>query len=110
MDLKNMMADVKNKMDSFKDDLAHIRVTGQSGAGMVKATITGDHYLESLEIDDSVLKNDKAVVIELIKAAINGAVSDVEAETKQKMMTMSKGIELPEWLKNAAGDNGDKSE
>ena len=49
--------------------MANLTVTGESGAGLVKITMTCKHEVRSLEIDESLIGDDKEMLEDLIVAA-----------------------------------------
>ncbi|MCB1827688.1 MAG: YbaB/EbfC family nucleoid-associated protein, partial [Coxiellaceae bacterium] len=69
---------VQEMMEKAQEELAKIEVTGESGAGAVKVTVTAQHYAKRIDIDPEILKESKEVLEELIAAAINDATQKVE--------------------------------
>ena len=88
--IKNAM-NVKNNMDKVKEELKNKIVTGESGAGMVKVTITGNFEVKKIEADDSIT-NDKVLMLELIKAATNDALRKIEKEISSSMLNSYQDI------------------
>jgi hypothetical protein len=86
---------VQEKMRQLEDELARAEITGESGAGMVKVTLTGKHQAHRVQIDPAALKEDKEFLEDLIAAAINDAVQKVEALNKEKMSQATGGLGLP---------------
>lgn len=70
----------------MRDELQHLSITGEAGAGAVKVCMNGRHVISSLDIDDDLLQEDKQVLIDLIIAAMNDANGKVENAMKEKMM------------------------
>jgi DNA-binding YbaB/EbfC family protein len=83
----------------MQEELATIEVEGQSGAGMVKVTMTCRHDVKRVVIDESLLKDDKDMLEDLIAAAMNDAVRRAEATTQEKMGGMTAGMGLPPGMK-----------
>lgn len=77
---------IQEMMQSAQDELAKVRVTGESGAGLVKVTMTAQHEIVDIELSDDVLKESKEVIQDLIKAAANNANEKVTKITQEKMM------------------------
>jgi DNA-binding YbaB/EbfC family protein len=70
-----------------------VRALGESGAGMVKATVNGKKQLVSLDIDPSLLKDDdKVIVQDLIVAAVNKASEEAEILAKEEMRKSTEGL------------------
>lgn len=102
-DMTKMMKaaqDMQEKMTSLQDDLASITVTGESGAGLVKATATAKGELTALDIDPSIFNADeKEVVEDLILAAIKDAQSRAQAKSAEEMQKLTEGLGLPAGMK-----------
>ena len=73
-------------MQKAQEEMASLTVTGESGAGMVRITMTCKHELKSLEIDDSLIGDDKEMLEDLIIAAFNDAVRRVEKTVQEKFL------------------------
>ncbi|MDO6445732.1 YbaB/EbfC family nucleoid-associated protein [Colwellia sp. 1_MG-2023] len=87
------------KMAKAQEELANMEVIGESGAGMVKVTMTGSHSVRRVEIDDSLMEDDKEMVEDLVAAAFNDAVRRVEEQNKEKMGALTGGMQLPPGMK-----------
>ena len=66
---------------------------------MVKVTMTGRHDVRRVDIDPSVLSEDKALLEDLLAAAVNDAVRRVEAQQKEKMSELTGGLQMPPGFK-----------
>jgi DNA-binding YbaB/EbfC family protein len=86
-------------MQKAQEELASMEVTGQSGGGLVKITMTGKHEVRRVVIDDSLLADDKDMLEDLVAAAINDAVHKVEATTQERMAGLASGMNLPPGMK-----------
>jgi len=75
-----------------------MEVTGQSGGGMISVVMTGRHDLRHVNIDDSVM-DDKEMLEDLIAAAVNDAVRQIEQKSKGTMSDMKDGLNLPPGFK-----------
>jgi DNA-binding YbaB/EbfC family protein len=80
-------------------EIANMEITGESGGGMVKVTLTGKHEAKRVSIDPSLLGDDKDMLEDLVAAAINDAVHKVEAATQSKMSGLMSGMQLPPGMK-----------
>ncbi|XPF95359.1 YbaB/EbfC family nucleoid-associated protein [Colwellia sp. RE-S-Sl-9] len=87
------------KMAKAQEELAQMEVTGESGAGMVKVTMTGSHNIRRVEIDGSLMADDKEMLEDLIAASFNDAVRRVEEQNKEKMGALTGGMQLPPGMK-----------
>lgn len=89
---------MQDNMKKMQDSLGGIEVEGQSGAGMVKVTMTCKYDVRRVNIDPSVL-DDKEMLEDLIAAAVNDAVRRVETTTQEKMAGFTAGLNLPPGFK-----------
>lgn len=94
MNIQEMMKQAKvmqDKMQQMQDKLGDVMVEGTSGGGIVVATITCKGEARRIKIDDSLMDlNEKEVLEDLIKAALNDAKSKADqklADETQKMMS-----------------------
>ncbi len=85
--------DVQSKIKTAKDNLVHLTTTGESGAGMVKATVNGNRQLIKLEIDPSlVTPEDREMLQDLTLAAVNTAMKDIELKIAAEMKKATEGM------------------
>lgn len=100
--LGNLMKQAQKMQDDLKkaqDEIARMEVTGQAAGGLVTVVMTGRHDLKRVAIDDSVMKEDKEILEDLLAAAVNDAVHKVEQETQSRMSGMAAGLNLPPGFK-----------
>ena len=86
-------------MQKAQEEIAKMEITGESGGGLVKITMTGKHEARRVEIDDSLVGDDKDMLEDLVAAAINDAAHKVEATTQERMSGMTDGLNLPPGMK-----------
>jgi len=86
-------------MQKAQEEMASLTVTGEAGAGLVRITMTCKHELKHLEIDDSLIGDDKEMLEDLIIAAFNDAVRRVEKTVQEKFSGMTAGLGLPPGMK-----------
>ena len=89
---------MQENMKKAQEQLALVEVEGQSGAGMVKVTMTCSHDVRRVAIDASVM-DDKEMLEDLVAAAVNDAVRRVEEQNKAKMGELTGGMQLPPGFK-----------
>ncbi len=89
---------MQENMKNAQEQLAQVEVEGQSGAGMVKVTMTCSHDVRRVVIDPSVM-DDKEMLEDLIAAAFNAAVRRAEEVSKEKMAGFTSGLNLPPGFK-----------
>ena len=100
--LAGLMKQAQQMQDNLKkaqDELATIEVTGESGAGLVKVTMTCKHDVKRVQIDPSLLADDKDMLEDLIVAALNDAMKQAAAITQQRMGGFTAGLNLPPGMK-----------
>ena len=100
--LAGLMKQAQQMQDNLKkaqEELARTEVEGQAGAGLVKVVMTCRHDVKRVVIDESLLKDDKDMLEDLIAAAMNDAVRRAEATTQEKMGGMTAGMGLPPGMK-----------
>jgi DNA-binding protein, YbaB/EbfC family len=90
---------MQERMQKMQEEVAKMEVTGESGAGMVKITITGSHNVRRVSIDPSLMADDQEMLEDLIAAAFNDAVRRAEEQNKAKMADVTGGMQLPPGFK-----------
>ena len=90
---------MQETMQKAQAELADMEVTGQAGGGMVSVIMTGRHDVKRVTVDDSLLKEDKEMLEDLLAAAVNDAVRKVESTTQEKMSGLTAGMGLPSGFK-----------
>lgn len=96
---QKMQEQMQKQMKKAQDELAQTEVTGESGAGLVKITMTGKHDVKRVVISPELMQEEKDILEDLIAAAVNDAVRKVEAVTQEKMAGASAGMGLPAGFK-----------
>ena len=90
---------MQDNMKKMQEELATVEVEGQSGAGLVKVTMTCKHDVKRVSIDPSLLADDKDMLEDLVAAAMNDAVHKAEATMQEKMSGLTAGMGLPPGMK-----------
>lgn len=94
-ELMKKAQEMQKKMQEIQKQIAEMEVTGQSGGGLVKIVMTGQHYAKRVTLDPSLMKEEKSILEDLIAAAINDAADKIEKGTREKMSSLT-GIKLPD--------------
>ncbi|HXS51202.1 MAG TPA: YbaB/EbfC family nucleoid-associated protein [Usitatibacter sp.] len=89
---------MQENMKRVQEELASIEIEGQSGAGLVKVTMTCKHVVKRVAIDPSLLGEDKEMLEDLVSAAVNDAVAKADATAQAKMAGFTAGLGLPPGL------------
>ncbi|MBW8190197.1 YbaB/EbfC family nucleoid-associated protein [Neiella marina] len=90
---------MQERMQQAQDEIAKMEVTGEAGAGLVKVTMTGSHGVRRVEIDESLMDDDKDMLEDLIAAACNDAARRVDETSKERMAEVTGGMNLPPGMK-----------
>ncbi len=90
---------MRENIKRVQDELASTEVEGQSGAGMVKVTMTCKHDVRRVAIDPGLLGDDKDMLEDLVAAAFNDAVRRAEEVSQEKMASVTAGMPLPAGFK-----------
>ena len=87
--------ELENKMKESQEKIKNISATGISGANSVKITLNGDGELKNIDLSDDVLKEEKGIIEDLIKAAHNNAKSDLKTKTSEEISKTTRGFGIP---------------
>ncbi len=90
---------MQEEMQKAQEEAAKVEITGEAGAGLVKVTMNGRHDVRKVDIDPSLMSEEKDILEDLLAAAVNDAVRRVEANQKDKMSGMMSGMGLPPGFK-----------
>ena len=94
-DLMKQAQEMQEKLAQAQEKLAGIEVTGESGAGMVKVTMNCRYEVKRVDIDPSLLAEDKEILEDLLAAACNDTVRRVEQTQAEQMSQLAGGFNLP---------------
>jgi DNA-binding YbaB/EbfC family protein len=92
---QKMQADLQRA----QEEIARAEVTGESGGGLVKVTMNGRHEVRRVQIDPSLVGDDREMLEDLVAAACNDAAHRVEQMTQERMSGLTAGMALPGGLK-----------
>jgi len=91
--------EMKVNMEKAKKELLETEVVGQSGGGMIKVIMNGNHEVNRVEINENLMKDDKEMFEDLVAAAINDANRRVEKITQERMSNVTSDMGLPTGMK-----------
>ena len=100
--LAGLMKQAQAMQDNLKkaqDELALMEVEGQSGAGLVKVSMTCKHDVKRITIDPSLLADDKDMLEDLVAAAFNDGIRRAEEVSSEKMGKLTAGMPMPPGMK-----------
>jgi hypothetical protein len=87
---------MQENMQKMQEELAAMEIIGEAGGGMVRIRMGGDRSVRRVEIDDSLwTENDKGLIEDLMAAAANAALQQIEALSSEKKKDMMGGLPLP---------------
>lgn len=98
-DLMKQAQAMQANMQKMQEELANAEVNGESGAGLVKVVMTGRHDVRKVEIDSSLMSEDKEILEDLLAAAVNDAVRKIERTNQEKMGSLTAGMQMPPGFK-----------
>ena len=95
-DIMNIMSKVKEaqaKIKEKQEQLVYLTTTAESGAGMVKVTVNGHRRIVDIEVDESLVRpEDRDMLKDLIVAASNKALEDIDQKIKEEMKKATEGM------------------
>ena len=87
--------ELESKMKESQEKIKNISVTGISGGDSVKMTLNGEGEIINLDISSDILKEDKTIIEDLIKAAHNNAKSQLKSKTSEEISKAAGGFNIP---------------
>lgn len=93
MKMMGKMKEVQGKIKDAQDNLVRVNASGESGGGMVKVIVNGKKQVISIDIDPATLRaEDKVLVQDLVIAAVNKALEEVEVLAKEELKKATEGM------------------
>ncbi len=93
MKMMGKMKEVQARIKEAQENLVSITATGESGGGMVKATVNGKRQVVAVEIDPTLMKpEDRTVAQDLVVAAVNKALEEVETLAREELRKKTEGL------------------
>lgn len=89
--------EMQKKLQDIQKKVSETEINGQSGGGVVKIVMTGQHYAKKVTLDPNLLKEEKSIIEDLIAAAINDATDKIERSLRDQMSGLA-GMKLPDEL------------
>ncbi len=100
--LGNLMKQAQKMQEQLQEQqerIAREEVTGEAGGGMVKVTMNGKHEVRRVQIDPSLMEDDKEMLEDLVAAAANDAAHKVSEKMQESMAGLTAGLPLPPGFK-----------
>ena len=96
---QGMQAQVQENMEKMEKELNELSIDGSAGAGLVTVTMNGRHDVKKVNIDASLLSEDKEMLEDLLAAAVNDCVRKVDEQKQAKMSGLAGGFQMPPGFK-----------
>jgi DNA-binding YbaB/EbfC family protein len=90
---------MQEEMQKAQERLGAEEVTGESGGGMIKIVMNGKHEVRRVEIDPSLMEDDKEMLEDLVAAAVNDAAHRIAEKAQESMSGLTAGLPLPPGMK-----------
>lgn len=90
---------MQEELQKAQEKLAQEEVIGESGGGLVRVTMNGRHEIKRIEIDPSLMGDDKEMLEDLVAAAVNAATHRVGEKMQENMAGLTSGLPLPPGIK-----------
>ena len=87
--------EVEAKMKESQEKIKQIEVIGISGGDLVKVTLNGEGEMINLNISDEAMKEDKGIIVDLIKAAHTNAKIQLKTKTTDEITKATGGFGIP---------------
>tara|TARA_B100001057_G_scaffold389926_1_gene397787 strand:+ start:610 stop:942 length:333 start_codon:yes stop_codon:yes gene_type:complete len=87
--------ELETKMRESQEKIKGIRVEGISGSNSVKVILDGEGEMQSIQLSDEILKEDKTIIEDLIVAAHNSAKSQLKIKTSEEISKATGGFGIP---------------
>ena len=101
-DLNELMKQAKQMQEQFQkaqEDLVNLVVVGESGAGLVRVEMNGRYDVVNLDLNDSLMSEEKEVIEDLLAAAVNDAVRKLEDKKRESIGGMAGNFSMPDGFK-----------
>ena len=89
--------ELETKMKESQEKIKKIEIIGVSGADSVKVTLNGEGEMIKLELSPEILKEEKTIIEDLIKAAHNNAKSQLKSKTSEEISKATGGFGIPDF-------------
>ena len=87
--------ELEAKMKESQENIKKIRVEGVAGSNSVKVILDGEGEMQKIEISDSMLKEEKSIIEDLIIAAHNNAKAQLKVKTNEEISKATGGFGIP---------------
>ena len=97
-DFSNILSkakEIESKMKESQEKIKNITAEGISGANSVRVVLSGDGEILKIDLSDEIMKEEKLIIEDLIKAAHNNAKAQLKVKTSEEISKVTGGIGIP---------------
>ena len=87
--------ELEAKIKESQKNIKKIKAEGISGSNSVKVTLDGEGEMLKVELSDDIMKEEKAIIEDLIVAANNNAKAELKAKTTEEISKATGGFGIP---------------
>lgn len=87
--------ELEKQMKESQENIKKIKAEGVSGSNSVKVILDGEGEMQKIEINDEILKENKAIIEDLIVAAHNNAKAQLKTKTTEEISKVTGGFNIP---------------
>ena len=87
--------ELETKMKESQQKIKEIRVEGVSGSNSIRITLDGEGEMQTIKLSDEIMKEDKAIIEDLIVAAHNNAKAQLKSKTSEEISKATSGFGIP---------------
>ena len=87
--------EIESKVKDSQENIKNIKAEGSSGGGVVKVVLNGEGEIENLFIAESLYKENKSLLEDLIIAAHNNAKNNLKSKTSEELSKVTGGFGIP---------------
>ena len=98
-DLISQAKKMQERMKETQEALKKIEVEGISGGNAVKVIMNGDGELKKISLGETIVKEPKEIIEDLIVAAHNDAKNKLKKKTSEEISKVTGGVDLPPGVK-----------
>ncbi len=91
----NKAKELEAKMKESQQKIKEIKVEGVSGSNSVKITLDGEGEMQSIQLSQEIIQEDKSIIEDLIVAAHNNAKSKLKSKTSEEISKATGGLGIP---------------
>ncbi len=87
--------EVEAKMKESQEKIKQIEVSGIAGGDAVKVTLNGEGEMINLYLSDEVMREDKGIIVDLIRAAHSNAKIQLKSKTSEEISKATGNFGIP---------------